>query len=248
MNKNKLKLNWELPTKDEDFMPNLTRFRHYLNDRGFRSSTIDGYVGYVKRFLEYAKMGHPSIDIAKSYREQLIQRHLSRSTLNNCGIAIKSYYKMFGEEFDFPFQPLNQTIPFYFDERDIIKIFSTCYNLKHYAMLMTLFYGCLRASELCNLDDSDLDLDARTLKVREGKCGKDGIVYLKDECTRILRKYLEVRPSFKINGKQPLFFTDYGNRWGRRDLHKMFIKYKNLAQIETSGGLHVFARRTPATA
>ena len=113
MNKNKLKLNWELPTKDEDFMPNLTRFRHYLNDRGFRSSTIDGYVGYVKRFLEYAKMGHPPIDIAKSYREQLIQRHLSRSTLNNSGIAIKSYYKMFGEDFDFQFQSLNQTIPFY---------------------------------------------------------------------------------------------------------------------------------------
>jgi hypothetical protein len=56
MNKNKLKLNWELPTKGEDFMPNLTRFGHYLNDRGFRSSTIDGYAGYVKRFLEYAKI------------------------------------------------------------------------------------------------------------------------------------------------------------------------------------------------
>ena len=208
---------------------------------------IDGYGGYVKRFLEYAKMGHPSIDMAELYREQLIQRHLGRSMLNNCGIAIKSYYKMFGEEFDFPFQSLNQTIPFYFDEPDIIKIFSTCCNLKHYAMLMTLFYGCLRASELCNLDDSDLDLNARTLKVREGKGGKDGIVYLRDECTHVLRRYLEVRPSFRINGRQPLFFTDYGNRWGRRDLYKMFIKYKNLAQIEKPGGLHVFARHTPAT-
>lgn len=27
----------------------------------------------------------------------------------------------------------------------------------------------------------------------------------------------------------------------------MFMKYKNLAQIEKPGGLHVFARHTPAT-
>jgi len=43
-------------------------------------------------------------------------------------------------------------------------------------MLQTLFYGCLMASELCNLDDCDLDLKSLTIRVREGKRGKAGIV------------------------------------------------------------------------
>ena len=66
----------------------------------------------------------------------------------------------------------------YFNEDDVLKIFSICHNIKHLAMLHTLFYGCLRASELCHLDDGDIDLKNLTIRVREGKGGRDGIVYL----------------------------------------------------------------------
>lgn len=31
----------------------------------------------------------------------------------------------------------------------------------------------IRTSELCNLDDSDLDLKSLTLRIREGKGGQD---------------------------------------------------------------------------
>ncbi|MGD0953433.1 MAG: hypothetical protein ABR985_13755 [Methanotrichaceae archaeon] len=49
-------------------------------------------------------------------------------------------------------------IPYYFDEDDVLHIFSVIANIKHLAMFQTLFYGCLRATELCNLDDEDVDL------------------------------------------------------------------------------------------
>jgi integrase len=39
-------------------------------------------------------------------------------------------------------------------------------NLKHLCMFQVLFYGCLRASELCNLDDDDLDLEKERVAVR----------------------------------------------------------------------------------
>jgi integrase/recombinase XerD len=100
-------------------------------------------------------------------------------------------------------------LPYYFTEEEVILIFGVCHNLKHLAMLQTLFYGCLRASELCNLDDEDLDLKKATIRIREGKGGRDGIAHLSPSCINTLVKYLQVRPHLEIDGRTPLFFTDF---------------------------------------
>jgi integrase/recombinase XerD len=182
MSKKRLALDWTIKARIEDFKPTLIRYRKYLIDNGFRSSTIDSYVGHVGRFLEFAQSERPPVSTANAFREQLIAKNLSRSSLNNYSFAIKCYYRMIGEDISFPFLKRNNNLPYYFDQEDVLRIFSACNNLKHYAMLQTVFYGCLRASELCNLDDSDLDLKALTLRVREGKGGKDGIVMISPEC------------------------------------------------------------------
>lgn len=56
-----------------------------------------------------------------------------------------------------------------------------------------------------------------------------------------------MRPLLKIDDHQPLFYTDYGQRWRRTEVHRMFVTYKVKAGIEKTGGVHVFARHTPAT-
>ena len=73
-----------------------------------------------------------------------------------------------------------------------------------------LFYDCLRASELCNLDESNLDLKSRTLRIREGEGGKDGFVMISSECVEILKRYLEIRSHLDIGGRSPFFYTDFG--------------------------------------
>jgi integrase/recombinase XerD len=154
---------------------------------------------------------------------------------------------MNGDEVSFPFIKPNNHIPYYFDEEDVAKIFGACCNLKHLAMLHTLFYGCLRASELCELDDMDLDLKRLTIRVLEGKGGKEGVVYIASGCAKILKQYMDVRPLMDIGGRQPLFYTDFGLRWERKSLHRMFMSYKKLAGIEKHGGVHVFSRHSPAS-
>ena len=56
-----------------------------------------------------------------------------------------------------------------------------------------------------------------------------------------------MRPPLEIEGRKPLFFTDFGRRWGRRDVSRMFAYYKKTAGIEKAGGDHVFSRHTVAT-
>jgi integrase len=107
---------------------------------------------------------------------------------------------MHRKSIDFNFIRPANTIPHFFDENDIARIFAVCSNLKHLSMLQTLFYGCLRASELCNLDDCDLDLKSLSLRV-EGKGGRESIVYITDDCAKILKRYLEVRAPIEIDGR-----------------------------------------------
>ena len=79
-------------------------------------------------------------------------RKLSGSAINNHTAAIIKYHAMIDQPVKLPFLKLNNSLPYYFDEKDILKIFSVCNNLKHYCMLKVLFFGCLRSGELCKLD------------------------------------------------------------------------------------------------
>ena len=81
----------------------------------------------------------------------------------------------------------------------------------------------------------------------QAKAVRDGIAYISNDCTKTLKKYLEVRPYLEIDGRLPLFYTDYGKRWDRRDVNRMFAHYKKKAGIEKTGGVHVFSRHTAAT-
>lgn len=216
-------------------------------DNGFRQTTIDCYVERAGKYLEFAQTHKPSPDMLEKFRATLHVRKLARQTINNYCIAIKSFHGMLGDKVSFPFLKISDTIPYYFSQDDVIKIFAVCRNLKHYTILNVLFYACLRASELCSLNDEDVDLNALTIRIRDGKGGRQAIVLINDSCAKVLRKYQAVRPALEIDGEQPLFFTDYGRRWDRGDLARMFYHYKDLAGISKRGGVHVFGRHTPAT-
>lgn len=199
----------------------------------------------VRSYLKYADTNRPTAIDFEEFRETLHQKNLSRSTINNYSFAIKKYHEMWGETIEYPFLKRNDDIPYYFDEEDVLRIFSAIHNIKHLAMLQTIFYSCLRASELCNLDDSDVDMKALTLRVREGKGGRDGIVFINNECASIIKRYILVRPMLVIDGRTPLFYTDYGMRWTKRGLHTIFTGYKKKAGIEKQGGVHVLAGTHP---
>lgn len=243
MVKKRLVVNWNREARTEDFKPALKRYARYLEESGLRKSTIASYVLRVGKFLEFAQNDEPQKEEFARFQEMLYESKLSRSSFNNYCFAIQRYYGMHGKSIDFNFVRPTNTIPYFFDENDIDKLFTVCHNLKHLAMLQTLFFGCLRASELCSLDDCDLDLKSLTLRV-EGKGGKEAMVYITGECAKTLKHYLEVRAPLEIDGRKPLFYTDFGGRWERRSVYRMFMYYKKLAGIEKHGGVHVFSRHS----
>ena len=234
-----MKMNWRIKPEDHLEM-DLKKFKLHLTDRGFRPQTIQTYAECIKHYL---KSKLPPND----FRMLLFDRQLARSTINNHGYAIRDYHKMKGETIDWPRLKLDNQLPYYFDAEEVTRIFNTCTNIKHLAMLKTLFYACLRSSELSNLDDEDLDLNKLMIRVRCGKGGQDGIVLISEDCAATLKTYLSIRPTLEIDNRKPLFYTDYKNRWSRQHISRVFHVYKAKAKITRRGGVHCFSRHSPAT-
>ena len=243
----KIAVDWSRTRDKIDIKPAIARFKRYLERIGLKENTIKLYITLINNYLSETNTESPSIDDADRFYNSLHDKDLSRSGINNFAAALTKYHQMIDKPIKLPFLKLNNSLPYYFEESDIIKILSACNNLKHYCMLKVLFFGCLRSGELCNLDLLDYDADNLTLRLRETKNGSDSIAYIDDDTAKNLNQYLQIRPPFEIDSKEPLFYTDFGHRWTNSDVYRMFMNYKEKAGIEKKGGVHCFSRHSSAT-
>lgn len=92
-----------------------------------------------------------------------------------------------------------------------------------------------------HLDVENVNLDKLALVVRDSKCCKTAVCYLSEEAIETLREYLGVRPDFELEGKSPLFFTDYGARFDCKHIYRLVIYYKEKAGIKKPGELMLYS-------
>jgi len=92
------------------------------------------------------------------------------------------------------------------------------------AAVLELLYGCgLRVAELCDLDESDLDLKDRTVTVL-GKGGRERRVPMHDLCAEVLRRWLaEGRGAFArdTSPSGAVFLNRSAARLGPRDVRRI---------------------------
>ena len=91
-------------------------------------------------------------------------------------------------------------------------------SLRDQAIITTLVDTGVRASELCNFQMRDYIQAQGRLMVREGKWGKDRVVFLGQAGRRTLWRYLVTRSDTKPN--DPLFATNTGTAIERNNLRK----------------------------
>ena len=243
----KISVKWSRFGDKVDLSPALIRYTRYLERSGLKKNTIELYKNLLNGYLVKVNTDMPSAIDASRYRDSLLDKKLSGSTINNTTAAIIKYHSMIDQPIKLPFLKLNNSLPYYFEESDVLKIFSLCSNLKHYCMLKVLFFGCLRSGELCNLDVSDYDPNSLTLRLRETKNNSDAIAFINDETARDLNNYLRIKPKIEIDSMEPLFITDFCHRWTPSRVHRMFMHYKEKACIQKKGGVHCFSRHSSAT-
>lgn len=83
--------------------------------------------------------------------------------------------------------------------------------------IISLFLSTgIRLSELININLCDVDLKNKTIKINNGKGGKDRLVFINEFCKKQIEKYLEIRNNNKttIDFKEALFLNRQNKRVG----------------------------------
>lgn len=162
--------------------------------RGYSDTTIKMYTKCLRN-LAYHFMKSPlsiSQSELRAYFLRLIDQGCSQARLHINYSAIKVFYKIHGQPHYLDFIPRPKRsfrIPEVLDESEIETILSLCRSLR-FKMLFTLIYSSgLRISEAINLKVSDIDVNRKTIHVRESKNRKDRYTILSDKALALLRHY-----------------------------------------------------------
>jgi integrase/recombinase XerD len=88
-----------------------------------------------------------------------------------------------------------KTLPSVLSSEEVIEILKATENIKHRAILMTIYSAGLRISESINLKIRDIDSNRMQIRVEQGKGKVDRYTLLSEKTLLILRQYFkEYRP------------------------------------------------------
>ncbi len=191
-----------------------SQFLEYMEIEKNRSpKTIENYNHYLTRFISFAKVENPrdiTEETIRKYRLTLNRttdergKPLKKVTQNYHVIALRSFLKYLAKR-DIRVVPAEKIELGKQEEREVVFLESselerflrapqgeTLSNLRDRAILETLFSTGLRVSELCSLDQDDIDLKRGEFSVR-GKGSKLRMVFLSEQSKTAISSYLDKR-------------------------------------------------------
>ena len=213
----------------------LATMRDQLVLKRYSTATIRVYQSMLQGFLSYLdplSINQATADHIRQYHVDLIsKRNVSRSYQNQSINAIKFYFeKVLGRDrgvYQLERPKKIQKLPVVLHVDEVSKLLSVTDNLKHRAILTTLYSGGLRVGELINLKLSDIDSKSMRIWIREGKGVKDRAVMLSPHLLKLLRQYY-----IKYKPKTFLFEGGAGNRYSASSVRKILNRSTKKAGIQ----------------
>ena len=167
--------------------------------RNYSPKTIRNYVAQVRLFAEYFDRSPASLGIEdiRTYQVYLVQeRGLSWSAFNIAVCALRFFYgTTLGRQEIVPRIPYGKrpkTLPVVLSREEVIGIFRCIPNYMYRVMLMAMYAGGLRMSEVLRLRPEDIDSKRGLIRIRQGKGRKDRYVPLSELLLDILRSYWKI--------------------------------------------------------
>ena len=159
--------------------------------------------------------------------------------MNGAINALKFYYgtvlkKKFIYEVKRPKK--DKKLPLVLNKTEVSNILSAVLNLKHKALLMMVYSGGLRVSDVVRLKVKDIDRERKLIYIKSGKGRKDRYTILSDTALDALREYWkEYKPSnWLFPGAKPEKHITI------RTVEKVFDNACKKAKIAKNVSIHSF--------
>ncbi len=231
------------PTSDA-----IREYRNWMKQKRYSDETIDNYSSHVKNFFlffsprKFSELDES--DVEHYNYEVILKNKLSVSFQNSLIGAIKLFYTQCTDKvmdinkLQRPFS--EKRLPEVLSKMEVQKIISSAKNLKHKALLSTIYASGMRIGEVLSLELKELDKERRLIRIVQAKGKKDRYVPYSERLMTLLREYYEQYKPVKY-----LFEGQYGGKYSSRSaalvLKKLVEKNKITKHVSLHTLRHSFA-------
>ncbi len=223
----------------------MTRLREFMTRemelKGYSRSTMKAYINGVGRFARHFGKSpeHLGEEEIRSYLHLLtVERRRSQSYLNQVYSGLRFLYEhCLGRDWGrwrIPRAKKATKLPTVLSRTEVRRLLGTVRNVKHRAILTTIYSAGLRVGEAVHLRPEDIDSERMVIRVMQGKGRKDRETILAHETLLMLRAYYRAyHPSHWLfpgqDPEKPLHI---------RSVQKVFERARLAAEIEKPATVH----------
>ena len=194
-----------------DFKKVTKRMEEQVVLRGQSISTLSNYIRRIAAFVvHFGKLPEQiEPDEINTFLVALARdpRSPSRSTFKHMVYGLRYYYRLLGmnkNAIALPSLKGDTKLPVILNRAELKELFAAPALLKQRIVLALIYSAGLRGQEVINLKISDVDLERKTLHIRQSKYKKDRVVPLAEAMAVGLRRYLAAENPhvWLFNGKE----------------------------------------------
>lgn len=203
--------------------------------------TQEAYLGAVKGLAKFYHQSPDLIDQEKvqAYLHYLIaERKLAWSSCNVALSALQYFYakvlKLDERDFCIPPRPRQRKLPTILSFDEVMRLINSASNIKHRALLLTVYGAGLRVSEAVKLKPHHIESARMMIRVEDGKGRKDRYTILPEMLLKELKLYWKAcRPGkWLFYGRDPMKPMPIGTG------QKIYYLTKEKAGITVGRGIH----------
>lgn len=223
----------------------MTELRRRMDDdmlaRGFADRTRESYLGAVTALARFYRRSPDQIsdeDIQAYVVHLLRDRQLSWSTCNIVVSGLRFFYhttlKHDRTTFSIPSPRQSGKLPIVLSRDEVQRLLTHAANQKYRTMLMAAYAAGLRLGEVLHLRVPDIDSAQMTIRVVQGKGGKDRYTLLSARLLEALRAY------WRVYHPTGWLFPGKGDErpMDPSSLQKAYLTAKRRAGLTKPGGIH----------
>jgi len=227
-------------------------FLDYLRlERNYSERTVVSYGTDLREFGDYLENADAELDFTKVHSDNirnwvvsLMDEGRVATSVNRKLSALRSFYRFLLKKKEIKVNPTlkivgpkkKKPLPSFVREKDMDKLldeisFDEGFEGCRDRLILEMFYATgMRLSELIGLDDADVDVSARLVKVT-GKRNKQRLIPFGNELAEDLLIYIKVRNETLPHGAKAFFVLKDGKRMYPMAVYR--IVRRNLSKVVT---------------
>jgi site-specific recombinase XerD len=224
----------------------IMNWRRFLKRRNCSPNTVKSYLNIIRHFVIWVDVPVEEVThiVVSRYIDHLMKRRLAPKTINCHLDGIRQFYHYLKEQEGLEIinpirknhnQKVSRPLPRHLKDEQVRVLFKTVRGPRDLAMFMLMLRCGLRVEEIANLTIGAIDINRRTVLVKDGKGSKDRIVYISNDALQSLAGYLRVRPVCRT---RKIFLVEKGPCTGKpisiRGIQKRMEYYARKVNLKVS--------------